>query len=580
MRLKITESKNAKSLYVIKSVYNKKTKSNTSKIVEKLGTYEDLKNKLNGEDPIEWAKNYVNELNQREKEQSKDIMVKLSPVKLLEKDRQNLFNGGYLFLQKLYYEIGLNKLTSEISSRYDFEFNLDSILSRLLYSRIIYPSSKRSTFELSSKYIEEPDFELHQIYRALEVLCKESDLIQAELYKNTTRIMKRNTKVLYYDCTNYYFEIEEAEGIKQYGVSKEHRPNPLVQMGLFMDENGIPLAFDLFNGNTNEQITLKPLEKKILSEFELSKFVVCTDGGLSSYTNRKFNNIQGRAFVTTQSVKKLSSFLTEWALSPEGWRKPGDTDLYDLNKLDEKKYKDVTFYKERWIKENDLEQRLIVTYSIKYRDYHRSIREKHIIRAEKLIDQSPEKIGQARQTDCKRLISQTHVTGEGEIADKVLLSIDEDKIKDEAVYDGFYAVCTNLEDDASEIARINKMRWRVEECFRIMKSELRTRPVYLARDTRIKGHFLTCFMALVLYRIIETKLNHEFSSCEILQTLKGMNFYKTEVDDYIPAYTRTELTDRLHDVFQLRTDFQIIPKKSMKKILKESKSEKSTQKSK
>lgn len=576
MRLKITESKNAKSLYVIKSIYNKKTKSNTSKIVEKLGTFDDLNKKLNGEDPIEWAKKYVDELNRKEKEQSEDVMVKFSPAKPLEKDRQSLFNGGYLFLQKIYHEVGLKKLTADISRRYNFEFNLDSILSRLLYSRIIYPSSKRSTFELSSNYIEEPDFELHQIYRALEVLCKESDLIQAELYKNTAKVINRNTRVLYYDCTNYYFEIEEADGMKQYGVSKEHRPNPIVQMGLFMDENGIPLAFDLSSGNTNEQITLKPLEKKILSEFELSKFVVCTDGGLSSHANRKFNNIQGRAFVTTQSIKKLPTFLAEWALSTEGWRKPGDKNIFDLDKLDEEKYKDVTFYKERWIKEKDLEQRLIITYNIKYRDYHRKIREKHIVRAEKLINTTPERISQARQTDYKRLITQTHVTGDGEIADKVALTIDEDKISGEAAYDGFYAVCTNLEDDASEIARINKMRWKVEECFRIMKSELKARPVYLTRETRIKAHFLTCFMALVLYRIVETKLDQEFSSSEIIQTLKEMNFYKTEVDDYIPAYTRTDLTDRLHDAFQMRTDFQIIPKKSMKKILKDSKMEKST----
>lgn len=577
MRLKISESKNAKSLYVIKSVYNKKTKSNTSKIVEKLGTYDELKKQLNGEDPIEWAKKYVDDLNRKEKEQSQDIMVKLSPAKPLEKDRQNLFNGGYLFLQKIYHEIGLKKLSTDISRRYKFEYNLDSILSRLLYSRVIYPSSKRSTYELSHKYIEEPDFELHQIYRALEVLCNESDMIQAELYKNTTKAINRSSNILYYDCTNYYFEIEEADGLKQYGVSKENRPNPIVQMGLFMDENGIPLAFDLSNGNTNEQVTLKPLEKKILTEFELSKFVVCTDGGLSSYTNRKFNSIQGRAFVTTQSIKKLPTFLTEWALNKKGWRKPEDDDLFDLDNLDEEKYKDVTFFKERWIKENDLEQRLIVTYSIKYRDYHRKLRGKHIDRAENLIEKSPEKIRQSRQTDYKRLITQTHVTGDGEIADKVALSIDEAKISSEAAYDGFYAVCTNLEDDASDISNINKMRWKVEECFRIMKNELKTRPVHLTRDTRIKAHFLTCFMALVLYRIVEIKLNQEFSSGEIIKTLRDMNFYKTEVDDYIPAYTRTELTDRLHEAFQMRTDFQIIPKKSMKKILKLSKTEKSTQ---
>lgn len=578
MRLKITESKNAKSLYVIKSVYQKATKSNTSKIVEKLGTYEELKKKLNGEDPIEWAKKYVEELNRKEKEKSEDIMVRLSPMKPLEKERTLLFNGGYLFLQKIYYEMGLNKLTADISLKYKIEYDLDSILSRLLYSRIIYPSSKRSTCELSSRYIEAPDFSLHQVYRALEVLCKESDYIQAVLYKNSAKIIDRKKRVLYYDCTNYYFEIDEADGLKQYGIGKENRPNPIVQMGLFMDEDGIPLAFDLSSGNTNEQVTLKPLEKKILSEFELSKFVVCTDSGLSSHENRKLNDVQGRAFVTTQSLKKLPAFLTEWALDTNGWRKPGDNTLYNLDTLDEEEDKNTTFYKERWIKEKDLEQRLIVSFSLKYRNYHRNIREKHIIRAERLITKTPGKLTQARQTDYKRLINQTHVTLEGEIAKKVALSIDEDKISSEAAYDGFYAVCTNLEDDVPEIIRINKMRWQIEECFRIMKSELKVRPVHLKREDRIRAHFLTCFMALLLYRIVETKLGKEFSSAEINRTLREMNFYKTEVDDYIPAYTRTKLTDSLHEAFEFRTDFQILPKKSMKKILKGTKTGKSTRK--
>ena len=574
MRLKVSESKNAKSLYVIKSIYNKKTKSNTSKVVEKLGTYEDLKRKLNGEDPIAWAKQYIEELNKKEEEQTREILVKYSPVKQLQKEHQSRFNIGYLFLQQLYHQLGFKKITEEVSKRHRFEYNLDSILSRLIYTRILSPGSKLSTFELSSRFLEEPEFELHQIYRALEILCTESDFIQAQLYKNSAKVLKRNTKVLYYDCTNYYFETESAEGLKQYGMSKEHRPNPIVQMGLFMDADGIPLAFNIQEGNTNEQGTLKPLEKKILQDFDLSRFIVCTDAGLSSLENRQYNDIQGRSFITTQSIKKLPGFIKEWALDKTQWHLAGQTKLFNLESLDEEKYKDQIFYKERWIKEKDLEQKLIITYSIKYRNYQRAIREGQIERAGRLIESNPNKTKKAKRTDYKRLIKEDHVTNQGEVASAVKLSFDQDKVDYEKGFDGFYAVCTNLEDDAAEIARINKMRWRVEECFRIMKSELKARPVYLSRDDRIKAHFLTCFMALLIYRVLEQKLNLDYSCHEIINTLREMNMMKTELEDYIPTYTRTDLTDQLHDAFNFRTDFQIISKQTMKNILKHTKSEK------
>ena len=422
--------------------------------------------------------------------------------------------------------------------------------------------------------MEEPEFELHQIYRALEILCTESDFIQAQLYKNSAKVLKRNTKVLYYDCTNYYFETESAEGLKQYGMSKEHRPNPIVQMGLFMDADGIPLAFNIQEGNTNEQGTLKPLEKKILQDFDLSRFIVCTDAGLSSLENRQYNDIQGRSFITTQSIKKLPGFIKEWALDKTQWHLAGQTKLFNLESLDEEKYKDQIFYKERWIKEKDLEQKLIITYSIKYRNYQRAIREGQIERAGRLIESNPNKTKKAKQTDYKRLIKEDHVTNQGEVASAVKLSFDQDKVDYEKGFDGFYAVCTNLEDDAAEIARINKMRWRVEECFRIMKSELKARPVYLSRDDRIKAHFLTCFMALLIYRVLEQKLNLDYSCHEIINTLREMNMMKTELEDYIPTYTRTDLTDQLHDAFNFRTDFQIISKQTMKNILKHTKSEK------
>jgi hypothetical protein len=387
MRLKISKSKNSSSLYIIKDVITKDKR--TSKIVEKLGTYDELLNKLNGEDPIEWAKKYIAVLNEKEKEDTSKIMVQYSPTKLIEKEKQHFFNGGYLFLQKIYHELGFNKICKEISERHKFTFNLDSILSRLLYGRIIFPGSKLSTFNLSSTFLEQPDFEIQHIYRALEVISKETDFIQAELYKNSQKLSKRNSGILYYDCTNYFFEIEQEQGLKQYGYSKEHKPNPIVQMGLFMDGDGIPLAFSINKGNTNEQITLKPLEQKILDDFKLSRFVVCTDAGLASNENRKFNDQGGRAFITTQSVKKLKKHLKEWALSSEGWHLSSDSKIYDISAIEEDQFTDKTFYKERWIKENGLEQKLIVTYSIKYRDYQRKIRNAQIDRAIKVVKTNP-----------------------------------------------------------------------------------------------------------------------------------------------------------------------------------------------
>lgn len=569
MRLKITKSKNAASLYVIKSIYKNGTR--TSKIVEKLGTMAELSKKLNGQDPIEWAKKHIDELNQREKDESREVIVKHSPSKVIAKDEQRSFNGGYLFLQKIYHELKLDKLCKEISSKYKFTFNLDSILSRLLYSRIIYPSSKRATFELSKQFIEQPDFKLQHIYRALEVFAKEADYIQSSLYNNSLKVSNRNTGVLYYDCTDYFFEIEQEEGNKQYGHGKDHKPNPIVQMGLFMDGDGIPLAFSINQGNTNEQLTLKPLEQKILSDFELSKFVVCTDAGLASNANRKYNNIGGRAFITTQSIKKLKAHLKEWALDPQSWSLSDSRKTYDLTSLDEAKYKDAVFHKERWIKENGLEQKLIVTYSIKYRDYQRNIRSKQVERAQKAISSGSIKLKKFNPNDFKRFIVKKHFTADGEAAERKTYNIDADLISKEAAFDGFYAVCTNLEDDASAIIQVNRRRWEIEECFRIMKSEFKARPVYLSRDERILAHFMTCFIALVVYRLLEKKLGDKYTCHEIIDGLRRMNFLEINGEGYIPTYTRTDFTDDLHEAFGFRTDYQIVSNSLMKKIVKSTK---------
>ena len=577
MRLKVTKSKNAASLYVIKSVYNPKTQSNSSKIVEKLGTEKELREKLNGADPYEWAKKYIEELNRKEKEESREVIIKRMQSTLINKDEQSSFNGGYLFLQNLYHDLKLDQICKNIYDRRKFSFNLDSILSRLLYGRILFPSSKLNTYQLSKTLLEQPDFEIQHVYRALGVIADESDFIQSELYKNSLNISKRNDKILYYDCTNYFFEIEHEDGCRQYGPSKENRPNPIVEMGLFMDGDGIPLAFSIHSGNTNEQLTLQPLEQKIIDDFSLAKFVVCTDAGLSSTDNRKFNNKEERAFITTQSIKKLKKHLKEWALNTDGWSLDGVSAKFDIAKLEEleelkEKYKVCTFYKERWIKEDGLEQKLIVTYSLKFKEYQRYIRSRQIERASKLIESRPSSLKKHHQNDFKRFITKTNITNNGEIAEKEIYNINQDVITNEEAYDGFYAVCTNLEDDAPAITKINHNRWEIEECFRLLKTDFKARPIYLSRDDRIKAHFTTCFLALTLFRYLEKKLNSGFTSSDIIEQLKGMNFHSIPGEGYIPTYTRTEFTDALHDAFGFRTDYQIVTTKQMKKIFKDTKS--------
>jgi transposase len=473
-----------------------------------------------------------------------------------------------LFLQQIYHELGLHKICKNISTRYKYTFNLDSILSRLIYSRIIFPASKLATNELSKNFIQQPDFNIQHIYRALEVISKESDFIQSELYKNSLKVYDRKKGILYYDCTNYFFEIEQEDGLKQYGVSKEHRPSPIVQMGLFMDSDGIPLAFCINKGNTNEQVTLKPLEEKIISDFKLSKFIVCTDAGLASTANRKFNNTNNRSFITTQSIKKLKKHLKEWALDPADWNLSGSNKTFNLAELDENNDVKNIFYKERWIKEDGLEQKLIVTFSLKYKNYQAIIRSRQVERAQNIIDKNPTKIKKCNANDYKRFITKIHCTADGEVANREMLGIDDPLIKQESAYDGFYAVCTNLLDDAPAIINVNQKRWEIEECFRIMKTEFKARPVYLQRDDRIEAHFTTCFISLMIFRLLEKKLEERFTCSEIISGLKGMNFFEIKGEGYMPTYTRTDFTDALHDSFDFRTDLQIVNNKTMKNILK------------
>ena len=586
MKLTISRSKNAESYYVQKSYRTDSGKSST-RTVERLGTIEEVRARFGEENTMEAVKAYVRELTRADREQRRDITVKLSQSKMIKKDEQRCYNGGYLFLQKIYHELGLDRICNKIAKKRKNGYDLDGILSMLLYTRILYPGSKLSSLEDARRFIEQPEADIHQVYRALSLLAEESDDIQAAVYKNSLKLGARRDKVIYYDCTNYYFESKEEGGLRQYGHSKENRPNPIVQMGLFVDMDGIPLAFCINPGNTAETTTLKPLEEKLKEKFGLSKVVVCTDGGLASYENRKNDHIGERAFITVQSLKKLEGDLQEWALKTKGWRMVQfdgtggpklSEDEYDLSGLDPEEYADSLFCRERWItvgkKGRELEQRLIVTFSFKYREYLRHVRDRQVARAESIIKRGAAGKQGKSQNDPKRFIKSESCTADGELAQCSSYSLNREMIDQESRFDGFYGICTDLEDDAPAIIKTNGGRWIIEDCFRITKTDFEARPVFLQRDDRIKAHFLTCFLALILYKYLAKKVNRggrHFSAEEIIDTLRDMNFISVAGEGYIPTYTRTDLTNNLHGSAGFRTDTQIVSKQRMKSIISQTK---------
>ena len=587
MRLGWSTSKNSVSYYAQKTIYV--DGKNKSDVVKRFGSEKFICETYGVTDAKAWAKEQVRLMNEAEKEDAAKFNIELCAGTDLAMDEQRKFNGGYLFLQDIYYELGLHKICRAISVKHLFEYDLNDILSRLVYTRILYPSSKKSSLEESKRFIEQPSFELHDIYRALSVIAEESDYIQSRLFKNSAAIQKRNTQVIYYDCTNFYFEIDSAEDDKQFGKSKENRPLPVVGMGLFMDMDGIPISFSIYPGNRNEQTTMIPLEKKMLEKFDMSKFIVCTDAGLSSATNRVFNSYDKedgmRGYITTQPIKTLKGFLQEWCMADDGWTLDGDGSgkKYKISELDDEQDKDKIFYKTRWIKEEGIvhtdrgdkkqiiEQKLIVSYSIKYRDFMRHVREGQIERAMRMVESGERTINKKKQNDPKRFIKTDHATKEGEVAELSVSYIDESVIADEEKYDGFYAVCTNLDDSVSSIVKANKRRWEIEECFRIMKTDFEARPVYLNRQDRILAHFITCFIALIVYRYLEKKLNNKYTIDQILPVLQEMDFMKYEGKGYQPVYTRTELTDDIHESFGFCTSKQIVPVVKMRNIISQTK---------
>ena len=572
MNLHITKSKNAESFYIAKS-FAKANGGTSSTIVRKLGTLEQLivEHGPTRDDVLAWAKNEVKietEKYKKEKE-AKTVLIPFHADRQLDYEKQVFYRGGYLFPQSIYYQLHIDKICRKLKRKYKFKYDINAILSDLIYARILEPSSKRSSFKLASEFLEKPSYELHDVYRALDILGNECDLIQSEVYKNSHFLGDRNDNVLYYDCSNYYFEIEQEDGDKKYGKSKEHRPNPIIQMGLFMDGDGIPLAFSLFPGNANEQTSLKPLEKKVLGEFGCQKFIYCSDAGLGSEDIRMYNHMGERSYIVTQSIKKLKKEEKEWALNLQGFKRVSDDTPIDITKLSDDD--SGLYYKDEPYTTKKLHQRLIITYSPKYALYQKTIREKQIERAEKMLESGTSKKNRKNPNDPARFIGTIAATKEGEAAE-LHHYLDENKINGEAQYDGLYAVCTDLlDDEVSDILKVSEGRWQIEECFRIMKTDFSARPVYLQDENRIKAHFLICFLALMIYRFLEKKMDSKYTCEELLNTLKTINFVEVQEQGFIPTYKRELITDALHDTCGFRTDYQFITKRQMRTIQKKSK---------
>lgn len=578
MYVSITGNKGNQDVY-IKQSYRKDNGKTSSRIYKKLGKYNDLLAQFSGDETamMDWAKKEAEKETLLYNQRKERITVSFSPLARIPLDEERLFNVGYLFLQQLCTELRLDNICRNIRNHHRFTYDFHAILTDLIYARILSPSSKLSSFSYCQSLLEPPKYSLQNLYRSLSVLAEESDYIQEELYQNSNFVYPRNSKILYYDCTNYYFEIEAEDGMKKYGKSKEHRPNPIVTMGLFMDADGIPLSFDLYPGNQNEQLTLKPLETKVIRDFNCSEFIFCSDAGLGSKSNRFFNSFGNRSYVITYSLKKMRKEERELALLPTQFKVPGSQKFIDISTLDETdpEVYNTVYYKEYPIVTGDMDETVIITYSPKYKAYQQRIRAGQIERALKIM-QSPGKARKGKNpNDPSRFIQKTAVTDDGEIAQKQLYELDEERIQEESMYDGFYAVVTNLEGDIREIININKRRWEIEENFRIMKTEFEARPVFVRREDSIKAHFLTCYISLLVYRLLEKKLLEEFTCSEILKTLREMNMTLLSKDSgYIPSYKRTKLTDALHTAFGFRTDSEFISKADMRAVIKETKQKK------
>lgn len=564
MKILIRKSSKGSNVYIIKS-YRSKGKS-TSQIVEKLGKLEEL-DKIygNGMDYVLKRREELEKMERHFEDGHKKRHFTIDESKDL--DPRNIRLGGYLPLRKIFRKLDLHEFCRNIQETTKVDFSIEKVLETLVYGRILLPCSKLSTYEVAKSFIDNPKLELQHYYRGMDVLYKYIDKIQAHCYKNLTNVINKDKSVWYYDCTNFFFETEQTEesSLRQYGCSKEHRPNPIVQFGLFTDARGIPLAFTINPGNTNEQITLKPLEEKIIKDFGIEKMIVSTDAGLASYNNRAFNDRQGRAFVATQSIKKLKGHLRDWVFEDNGWKKLNSNDKSRLFKpsLIDDELDGTILYKSRYMKEDmivenaygqkiKMEQgwKLIVTYSKDYAKYQKTIRNEQWQRAQQLI-KNPSKFNRVNSNDCRRFIKGLSFTEDGEIAKNSKLELNQNVFEEESKYDGYYGLTTNIEGNTEEVIAINHNRWKIEQCFRIMKTDFSARPIFHYKNERIETHLLICFLALLIYRLLEVKLGGKYSSSKILDTLRNMNFLQLS-EGYIPTFDNNEVTKDIAEVFDYK----------------------------
>lgn len=595
MRLSFSRSQRPHTIYVLKSFRDKTGKSTTKRVMT-LGSEEEIERKHGCTDGLAWAKAYVEKLNEEEKLSKERVQIELSTAERIKPGEQATYDCGDLLMLPLYNGLGLTEKCDEIVSQSKAKYNLSEILETLVMLRILSPCSKSSSFELGKRRLRKTTAALEDIYRALTLLSSHIDDIQATVWENSQKIMKRNTRVIFYDCTNYFFETEYNDkdyvdtgtgeviiGLRKRGKSKEHRPNPIVQMGLLMDGDGIPLSFIIFPGNESEQPSLKKIEEMVANKFGLNEFIISTDAGLGSEDNRRYNMTEGREYITVQSLPSLPKKDQDMALDPRGWRiafrdtslppvdiENPDKEIFNLNEIDLDAERHTRFYKEIIVEKKlgggastARPERIIVTYNHDFALYLRAKRAERVAAAEKIVRNKQTKSRQSQQ-DPRRYVDTQYITKDGNKATKVLMSIDEDAIANEQRFDGFYAYGTSLDDDAIDVLKARSFHHEIEHIFRTTKSFLDSRPVFLQRSDRIRAHFLICFLSMVVLKMLQKQLDMpDVSIDELIKTIRGFKLGHIKGAGYIPLFERNELTDRMQENAGICIDTQIIKQKTI-----------------
>lgn len=586
-------------------------KKTTTKNIKRLGKHSELL--LITDNPLEYAKNEVKKMNEEYRSGRSEFIVTMDfneriPSTDSPCSNSTSLNIGYLYLKDVYAKLNLSDFFKSVSSDRKITYDCNKICQFLTYARILDPASKYGTYDKLDTYYEKPQIEYQHMIRFLDILDRNSDQYLKHLFDNSENIVKRDTSVMYYDCTNYFFETEKPDeeivdevtgeiilGLRQFGISKENKTSPIVEMGLIMDSHGIPISMCIHPGNTNEQLTAVPLEKEVIKMTGNKKFIYCADAGLGSYNIRKFNDMGGRAYIVTQSVKKLGQEIKDIVFNDSNYRLLSNDDaitLKEMRTFDKKDannlslyndfaYKvipantamDTGLYEEKVYKngrtkkvkaKGTLHQYIIVTFSRKMMEYQRTIRERQLERAKKLLRlKDPEKIKKG-PNDIRRFLKNTS-------SDTANYVLDMDKIHEEEKYDGFYAVATNLDDSAKDILAVAQNRYKIEDCFRIMKTNFDARPVFLRKPERIRAHFLICYTALLIYRLMECKLDDNLThvtTSNLIKTLRNMNVVNMDDMYYKSIYSGSQALDALERCFELQLNRKYYRPSDLNKIVK------------